>query len=66
MVIRCWKLETQGKYFIMKTVIKKDYDCVVEVRKMREKIARDTEGKSPEEILEYFKKKREKAKNDET
>jgi len=50
----------------MKTVIKKDYDCVVEVRKMREKIARDTEGKSPEEILEYFKKKREKAKNDET
>ncbi|MEX0968338.1 MAG: hypothetical protein WD077_13970 [Bacteroidia bacterium] len=44
---------------IMKTTIKKDYDCVKEVRKVREQIAKDTEGKTPQEILEYFRKRKE-------
>jgi hypothetical protein len=39
----------------MKTTIKKDYDCVKSVRAERERIARDTEGKSPKEIINYFK-----------
>lgn len=36
----------------------KEYDCVQTVRKERERIARETEGKSPKEILEYFRKKK--------
>jgi hypothetical protein len=44
----------------MKTTIKKDYDCVKLVRVERERIARDTEGKSPKEIIEYFKKRKAK------
>lgn len=44
----------------MKTTIKKDYDCVQAVRKERERIARETEGKSPKEIVEYFKQKGKK------
>ena len=45
----------------MKPTTKKDYDCVKSVRKERERIAKDTEGKTPQEILEYFaQKKREK------
>jgi len=42
----------------MKTTIKKDYDCVQSVRKERERIAKDTEGKSPKEIIEYFRKRK--------
>jgi len=50
----------------MKTTTKKDYDCVQAVRKERERIAKDTEGKLPEEILEYFRRKKEsrRLKND--
>ena len=39
----------------MKAMIKKDYDCVKSVRVERERIARETEGKSPKEIIKYFK-----------
>ena len=46
----------------MKTTINKDYDCVQAVRKVRERITKDTEGKSPKEILEYFRRKRRKTK----
>jgi len=46
----------------MKTTDKKDYDCVQFVRKERERSAKETEGKSPKEIVEYFKKKRDKTK----
>lgn len=42
----------------MKTPTKKDYDCVKAVRKERERIAKDTEGMSPKDILEYFDKRR--------
>lgn len=42
----------------MKTTIKKEYDCVKSVRIERERIARETEGKSPAEIVEYFKKRK--------
>ena len=42
----------------MKTTNKKNYDCVKAVRKERERIAKETEGKTPESILEYFRKKR--------
>ena len=45
----------------MKTITKKDFDCVETVRKERDRIARDTEGKSPEEILAYFNKRKKKA-----
>ena len=41
----------------MKTT-KKDFDCVASVRKERERIAKETVGKSPKEILEYFKKRK--------
>jgi hypothetical protein len=44
----------------MKTKIKKDYDCVQSVRIERERIARETEGKSPKEIIKYFKNRLEK------
>ena len=44
----------------MKTTIKKDYDCVESVRVERERIAKETEGKSPQEILEYFRRKKKK------
>jgi hypothetical protein len=44
----------------MKTTIKKEYDCVKLVRVERERIARDTEGKSPREITEYFKNRQQK------
>ena len=52
------KLETQEKFLTMKTTTKKDYDCVQAVRKERERIARETEGKTPKEILQYFKRKK--------
>ena len=44
----------------MKTTIKKDYDCVKSVRVERERIARETEGKSPKEIIKYFKDRQAK------
>lgn len=47
----------------MKTTDKKDYDCVKSIRKERDRIAKDTEGKSPEEIVNYFKKRKEKTKS---
>jgi len=34
----------------------KSFDCVAFVREQRLKIAKETEGKSPEEILAYFKR----------
>jgi hypothetical protein len=42
----------------MTTRTKKKFDCVETVRKERTKIARETEGMSPEEILEYFREKK--------
>ena len=45
----------------MKTITKKDYDCVQTLRKERERISRETEGMSPKEILEYFRLKKEKS-----
>jgi len=42
----------------MKTTTKKDYDCVKTIRKERERIAKDTEGKSPKEIIRYFRKRK--------
>jgi len=44
----------------MKTTIKKEYDCVKSVRIERERIALETEGKSPKEIIEYFKNRQVK------
>ena len=49
----------------MTTTTKKEFDCVESVRKERDRIASDTEGKSAKEILEYFRKRKEKsAKSD--
>lgn len=42
----------------MKTITKKKYDCVQSVRKERERMAKETEDKSPKEILEYFHTKK--------
>lgn len=47
----------------MKTMIKKEFDCVKSIRKERDRIAKDTEGKTVDEILEYFKRKRKKGRN---
>jgi hypothetical protein len=44
----------------MKTTIKKEYDCVKSVRIERERIARETEGKSPKEIIAYFNNRKTK------
>jgi hypothetical protein len=38
----------------MKTVTKKKFDCVKSVREQRKRIASDTEGMSPQEIITYF------------
>jgi hypothetical protein len=46
----------------MTTTTKKKFDCVKSVRKERDRIASETEGKSASEIMEYFRKRREKAK----
>jgi hypothetical protein len=46
----------------MKTTTNKKFDCVKSVRKERERIANDTEGKTPKEILEFFKTKQKKRK----
>ena len=45
----------------MKTTTEKEYDCVKAVREERERIARETEGKSPKEILAYFKLRKTEA-----
>lgn len=50
----------------MKTTTKKKFDCVKSVRKERDRIASDTEGKSASEILEYFRKRKEKEKSSNT
>jgi hypothetical protein len=42
----------------MKTTIDKKFDCVKSVRKIREEMARELEGKSEKEILAYYKDKR--------
>ncbi|MEQ8417795.1 MAG: hypothetical protein RIB71_25160 [Imperialibacter sp.] len=42
----------------MKMTIEKDFDCVKSVRKERERIAKETAGKTPLEILAYFKKRK--------
>jgi hypothetical protein len=47
----------------MKTKMKSNYDCVGAVRKERERIARETQGKSPNEIIEYFSSKRKRTAN---
>lgn len=48
----------------MKTSTKKSYDCVKSVRKERDRIAKDTEGMTAKEILDYFKRrKKNKSKN---
>lgn len=47
----------------MKTSTEKSYDCVKSVRKERNRIAKDTEGMTPKEILEYFEKRRKEVKN---
>jgi hypothetical protein len=43
----------------MKTSAKKSYDCVKSVRKERDRIANDTEGMTPKEIIDYFKKRKQ-------
>jgi len=50
----------------MKSTTKKKFDCVKSVRKERDRIAFDTEGKSTSEILDYFRKRKEKAKSSNT
>ncbi|MEX0813409.1 MAG: hypothetical protein WD048_14415 [Chitinophagales bacterium] len=40
----------------------KKFDCVESVRKERDRIAKETEGKSAKEVLEYFKKRRKQYK----
>jgi len=42
----------------MKTTVSKKFDCVKSVRKVREKSARELDGKSEKEILDYYKTKR--------
>ncbi len=42
----------------MKTTTEKDFDCVKAVRQSRDRIAKETEGKSPKEILKYFKNRK--------
>jgi len=42
----------------MKITTDKQFDCVASVRKERERIAKDTEGLAPKEILAYFKKRK--------
>ena len=35
---------------------KKDFDCVAQMRKSRDRISRETTGLSPQEIIDYFEK----------
>ncbi len=47
----------------MRMTTEKKYDCVQAVRKERERIAKETEGMSPKEILAYFKSKKVKTES---
>ena len=55
-------LQSLEVILIMKATDKKDFDCVKSIRKERDRIAKNSEGKSPKEIVEYFKKRKEKTK----
>ena len=46
----------------MKKWTEKEFDCVKTVRKERDRIAKDTEGKSPKEVLGYFRKRKNVSK----
>lgn len=48
---------------INKTETKKEFDCVSFVRKERERISKDTQGKSPKEIIEYFRERKKTQAN---
>lgn len=50
----------------METTSEKKFDCVKSVRNERDRIASDTEGMSASEILEYFRKRKEKARSSNT
>ena len=43
-----------------KEIVNKKLDCVPYTRKERERIAQKTEGKSPKDIVAYFRKRRNK------
>lgn len=47
----------------MTTKIDKTFDCVKSVRKERDRIALDTEGKSADDILKYFRDRRKKSED---
>jgi hypothetical protein len=47
----------------MKTTTKKKFDCVKSVRKERDRIALETQGMSANEIMDYFRKRRDKVKS---
>jgi hypothetical protein len=47
----------------MKTESNKHIDCVAMVRKERERITTETEGRTPKEILAYFKRRAIKVKS---
>ncbi len=46
----------------MKTTTKKEFDCVKTFRRERERIAVETKGKTPKEIVAYFKARQKKTK----
>ncbi|MEQ9298195.1 MAG: hypothetical protein RIF33_06520 [Cyclobacteriaceae bacterium] len=41
--------------------MKKDFDCVESVRAERDRIAKATVGKSPLEIIAYFKERKQQS-----
>lgn len=45
----------------MTTTTEKKFDCVKSVRKERDRIASETEGMSADEVMKYFRERREKA-----
>lgn len=50
----------------MKTKKEKNFDAVAFMRKRREEISKEIGGMTPEEEIEYFKKKAKKFRNKET
>ena len=50
----------------MKTTPQKKFDCVKAVRKERDRIASDTRGMTAGEILDYFRKRKDKTKKSES
>lgn len=42
---------------------KKDFDCVAQMRKSRDRISRATTGMSPQEIIDYFEKRKQTPRN---